>query len=80
MGNQDTAGGSGVTGGMVESVQKGKGGKRNCSCHLKKKRFKIEAEQGHCSCNRLFGSTGYKADIFQQGGEVSISVNCQLTS
>lgn len=47
---------------------------------LKKKKFKIEAEQEHCSCERLFGSTGYQVDIFQQGGEVSIALNCQLTS
>lgn len=42
--------------------------------------FKIEAEQEHCSCKRLFEITDYKADVFQQGGEVSISLNCQLTS
>lgn len=32
----DAAGGSSVAGGILWSVQRGKGGKRNCSGHFKK--------------------------------------------
>lgn len=60
-----SAGGSNTTSGQLWSVQRGKGGKRNCSCHLKKKkRFKIEAEKEYCSSKRLFESIDYKVDTF----------------
>lgn len=69
-----SAGGSSTTSGQLWSVQRGRGG----SCHLKKtttkkKGFKTEAEQEYWFC--ITESTDYKADVFQQGEDIGISVN-----